>query len=109
MKSTDIAKKDRELKRTEKHLDSIERLKSKKDGLSVGDYIDKLEGLFFHDESKIYNISKSPEIKQLLEEVKLTVPEKQWDNILRKSLKKTGLVSRDAAYEELKKLFDSLA
>jgi hypothetical protein len=108
MKSTDIAKKDRELKRAEKHQEGIDRLKTKKDGMTVGDYIDKLAGLFFHDGAKIYNISKSAEIKQLLEDVKLSIPDKQWDNILRKSLKKTGIAARESAYDELKKLFDSL-
>ena len=87
MKSTDIARKDRDLRKARKKEEVLAR-KGTKDARSVGDYINELADLFFHDGNKIYNIESSEEILLLLEEMKEEIPEKQWNNVLRKSIKK---------------------
>ena len=101
MKSTDIARKDRDLRKARKREEVLAR-KGTKDARSVGDYINELADLFFHDGNKIYNIESSEEILLLLEEMKEEIPEKQWNNVLRKSIKKTKVSEKDAALEQLR-------
>ncbi len=101
MKSTDIARKDRDLRKARKKEEILAR-KGTRDARSVGDYINELADLFFHDGNKIYNIESSEEILLLLEEMKEEIPEKQWNNVLRKSIKKTKVSEKDAALEQLR-------
>lgn len=103
MKSTDIARKDRDLRKARKKEEVLAR-KGMKGSRSVGDYINELADLFFHDGTKIYNISSSEEILLLLEEMKEEIPEKQWNNALRKAVKKTKVTEKDAALEELRSM-----
>ncbi|OQY35679.1 MAG: hypothetical protein B6241_00360 [Spirochaetaceae bacterium 4572_59] len=103
MKSTDIARKDRELRKSRKKEEVLVR-KGVKDARSVGDYINELADLFFHDGNKIYNIESSEEILLLLEEMKEEIPEKQWNNALRKAIKKTKVSEKDSALEELRSM-----
>ncbi len=105
MKSTDLARKDRDLKKARKKQEVLER-KMDKEGRSVGDFINELADLFFHDAEKIYNISSSEDIMMLLEELKEEQPEKQWNNILRKAIKKTKIKQKDAALTELREMGD---
>ena len=108
MKSTDIARRDREHRREQKRQQIMERRADKKER-TVGDYINELYGLFFHDDKKIYNLQDNNEgIVDLLEEMRMELPEKQWENVLRKALKKTLLKNREAPYTELKELLDAL-
>ena len=100
MKSTDIARIDRERKRAEKKQQILERKQS--DERSVGDFINDLYELFFFDQNKIYNINMSVEILELLEEMKAALPDKQWDNVIRKAVKKTKVIDKDTAITELK-------
>ena len=103
MKQTDILRRERELKRAQK---KEERLA--KGGCdecpSVGEYINNLSDLFFHDENKIYNIQQEDKILELLEDLKDDHPEKQWDNVIRKAVKKTGVKEREDAVKQLKEL-----
>ena len=101
MKSTDIARKDRDLRKARKKEEVLAR-KGTKAARSVGDYINELADLFFHDGNKIYNIESSEEILLLLEEMKEEIPEKQWNNVLRKSIKKTKVSEKDIALEQLR-------
>lgn len=105
MKSTDLARKDRDLKKARKKEEVLQR-KMEKAARSVGDYINELADLFFHDDKKIYNIESSEDIMMLLEEMKEELPEKQWNNVLRKSIKKTKIKEKDAALNELRAMGD---
>ena len=108
MKSTDMARRDREIRRGQKKEEVLQRKQSKREGHTVGDYIKLLAGKFFHDPEKIYNIeSNNEEILLLIEEIKDNVEKKQWENILRKAIKSTGITKKDEAFRELKKFFSS--
>jgi len=100
MKSTDIARRDRDLKKAAKKEDVLKRKQDKPDK-TPGDFINELSELFFHDAEQIYNIEMSEEILELLMEIQENAPEKQWDNILRKAVKKTGVKKKDEAYKQL--------
>jgi len=69
--------------------------------MTVGDYIDHLEALFFHDDKKIYNLKSDIRILECIEDIKCSIPEKQWDNVIRKAGKKTGISEREPAITEL--------
>lgn len=103
MKSTDIERRNRDLKRSQKKQEMQER-RSSRVQRSVGDYIKELVDLFFYDEEKIYNLEMSDEILFLLEEMKDEQPEKQWDNILNKAVKKTKVKAKDEALAKLKEI-----
>ena len=103
MKSTDIARKDRDLRKARKREDVLTR-KTSKGVRTVGDYINELADLFFHDGNKIYNIESSEEILMLLEEMKEELPDKQWNNVLRKSIKKTKVKDKDTALDQLRQM-----
>jgi len=109
MKSTDIARRDREHRREQKREQIMDRRASKKER-TIGDYINDLYGLFFHDKTRIYNTQdNNDEIIDLLESMCLELPEKQWENVLRKAIKKTQIRNRETPYKELKELLDVLA
>lgn len=103
MKSTDLARKDRDLKKARKKEDVLAR-KTQKSEKSVGDYINELNSLFFHDGIKIYNIEMSEEILLLLEHMKEHMEEKNWMNILRKAVKKSGVKEKEPAVTQLKEM-----
>ena len=106
MKQTDILRRERELKRAMK---KEERLNKEGGAVpSVGEYINSLHELFFHDDTKIYNIETDEKILDLLENLTLDHPEKQWDNVLRKAVKKTGIKEKDAAFNALKELMEMI-
>jgi hypothetical protein len=108
MKSTDIARRDREIRRNQKKAEVIQRKQGKRDGFTVGDYIKLLSEKFFHDAEKIYNIkSNNEEILLLIEEIKENIDEKNWDTILRKAVKNTGIKKKEEAFKELKEFFSS--
>ena len=102
MKRTDMMRKERELKKAQKKMDKISRDTGR--DMSVGDYINELASLFFHDDNKIYNIDSDEKILELLEEMKESIEEKNWDNIIRKAVKKTGISEKESAVEQLKSL-----
>jgi len=105
MKSTDLARKDRDLKKARKKQELLERRGSKKDR-TVGDFINDLADLFFYDQQKIYNINSSEDIMMLLEDMKEDQPEKQWNIILKKAIKKTKVAEKDKALQELQEMGD---
>ena len=102
MKRTDMLRKERELKKSQKKQDKIIRESGAE--LSVGDFINELSSLFFYDENKIYNIDSEEKILELLEEMKDTMDEKNWDNIIRKAVKKTKINDKETAVDQLKSL-----
>ena len=108
MKSTEIARRDREFNREKKRKEVLDRRNGKKE-ITVGDYIDKLASLFYHDGKKIFNIaSNNDTVIDLLETMKLELPEKQWENVIRKAVKKTAIVERETAVKELKGIVEAL-
>ena len=106
MKSTDIARRDRELRREKKRNEVMARRAAKK-ARTVGDYINDLAALFFHDDVRIYNtVDNNDSIMELLETMKMELPEKQWDNVLRKAVKKTQITEREKAIKELREILE---
>ena len=105
MKRTDIERRERELRRSQKKEDVLarktENFKAKN---NAGYYIDELAQLFFHNDNEIFNCTSEIKIVELLEEMKINIPEKNWDNILRKAIKKTGVPQKDKAFDELRSL-----
>ena len=108
MKRTDIDRQDRELRKSQKKEEVIKRSADKKTDRTVGDFINELHSYFFHDENKIFNISQSEDILEILDDIKTSLPEKQWENIIRKAVKKTLVKEKEAAVKELMAIFDEL-
>ena len=104
MKRTDKLRRERELKRAQKKVDRIQKSDSGNEELTIGDYIDNLYSLFFHDAEKIYNINQSEEILELLENMKDSIPEEKWETVLRKAVKKAQVKTREEAVKELQSL-----
>ncbi len=105
MKRTDIERRERELRRMQKKEEVINRksenFKSKN---TIGGYIDELSELFFYNDDQIFNIQSEEKILELVEEMKENIPEKNWENVFRKSIKKTGVKEKEKAFQELKNL-----
>ena len=106
MKRTDLQKRERELRRAQKKEERIARLGDKAEK-TIGDYINELHDLMFYDETKIYNSKESIEILEFFEEMKEDVDESQWENIVRKAIKKTGVKEREPAFNDLMALLKS--
>ena len=107
MKRTELERRDREVKRARKKEEVLERKTSKEAGgmsRTVGEYIDQLAELFFHDDTKIYNINHSVEILELMEEIKKVFPQDKFDSIIRKAIKKTGVKAKAEAQKEIEEL-----
>ena len=102
MKSTDMDRRDRELKRSQKKIDVLSRKQGGKSDMTVGGYIDKLHDSFFYDEEKIYNIKDNVDMLAFIEEMKENIPEKDWETVFRKALRKTGVKQKEQAFKELK-------
>ncbi len=101
MKRTDLLRREREIRRARKKAERLEKGESEK---TIGDYIKELNGLFFHDGVQIYNTQSDEKILELLEDVQDNVEEKDWDNVVRKAVKMSGVKDRDKAIKELKEL-----
>ena len=105
MKRTDIERRERELRRSQKKEDVLarktENFKAKN---TVGQFIDELAQLFFYNDDQIFNCTTEIKIVELLEEMKTNLPEKNWETVLRKAIKKTGVNQKDQAFNELKSL-----
>ena len=101
MKRTELEKRERNLKKAQKKIDVLERKSGSRARRNVGNYISDLFALFRYDTEEIFNTTDDVEVLELLEYMKEEIPEKQWDNILRKAIKKTGVNQRDRAMLEL--------
>ena len=106
MKHTDIMRMEREKRRAEKKTDRL--MKGGVDNRSVKDFIDELHDLFFFDETKIYNLKDNVEIMELFEDMKEEISDKQWENVMRKAIRKAKVAQKDEAYNELKAILDEL-
>lgn len=103
MKRTELERKERELKRAEKKLKSGD-----KSGKSVNDFIEGLFALFLYDQEEVFNAKEDINILELFEEMKDELPEKQWENVIKKAIKKTRVKQRDKAVEELTAFLDTI-
>lgn len=101
MKSTDLNRRDREIKKSRKKEELIQKKVEGRNDKSVGEFIKRLFSLFFFDEQRIYNLDRD-EIIELLEEMQNTMAEKNWDSILRKAIRKTKVKEREEAFTHLK-------
>lgn len=99
MKRTDLERKERDIKRAMKKEERL--AKGGCSGKSIGDYINELHSFFFHDETKIYNIAVDERIPDLLEEIMIEMEEKQWETIIRKAVRKTGVKEKEPAIKDL--------
>jgi hypothetical protein len=106
MKRTELERRMRQLKRDEKQANYIEKVESSRDARSVANYIDELFSLLYYNEQEIMNIADNVEILELLEDLKEEHPEKQWHNVLKKAVPKTGVKKRDEAIDELTELLE---
>jgi hypothetical protein len=105
MKKTDLERHHRELKKAMKKQDVLKRkAESVKPTKRVGEYIERFFSLFRYDSEEIFNIKSDIKILEVIEEMKTELPEKYWENILRKCIKKTNISKRDEAYNAMKEL-----
>ncbi len=105
MKKTDLERHQRELKKSMKKQEVLKRKgESAKPTKRVGEYIERLFSLFRYDSDEIFNIKSDIKVLEVIEEMKIELPEKYWENILRKCIKKTNISKRDEAFNDLKEL-----
>ena len=110
MKRTELEKRERELKRSRKKETVLERKTSTgrlSASATVGDFIDALFSKFRYDQEEIFNIKTEIQILEILEDLKTHLPEKQWENVLKKAVKKTNIAQKDKAYSELQEMMGS--
>ena len=99
MKHTDLMRKERDLRKARKKAERLETSGSAE--RSVGDYIDELHDIFFFNELKIYNYADNEDIMDLFMDMKEELPDKQWDNVIRKAVRKTKVQEKDEAINYL--------
>ncbi|PJZ70895.1 hypothetical protein CH373_06420 [Leptospira perolatii] len=103
MKRTELERRERDLRKSQKKQETLLKRSSSR-GSSVGDFIDQLSGLFRYDATEIFNTTNEIGILELLEDMQAVLPQKKWDDVLRKAIKKTGVQEKEKAYQELKEL-----
>lgn len=101
MKRTELERRVRQLKRDQKHAEYIERVEGSRESRSVATYIDELYEMLYYNDQEIMNIQDNIEIFELFEELKEDHPEKQWHNVVRKAIRKTGVAKRKQAIDQL--------
>jgi len=105
MKRTDLEKKERKIKRQIKKEMVLDR-KMTTDKRSVNEFIDDLFSLFLYDQAEIFNTTTEDKILDIFEEMMDELPEKQWENVIRKAIKKTKISQKEKAFNELKGLLE---
>ncbi|EMN82749.1 hypothetical protein LEP1GSC106_1182 [Leptospira interrogans serovar Grippotyphosa str. UI 12764] len=106
MKRTELERRERDLRKAEKKVQLQEKRLASGKGNSVGVYIDELSALFRYDATEIFNTGDDIAVLELLEDIQANLPAKQWENVLRKAIKKTGVQEKEKAYNELKELMN---
>lgn len=109
MKRTEFERKERELGRVRKKIEVLERKQQsrregQKEDYSIGDAITELSPKIFHDGTQVYNTEKDDNLVEFFMEIKETFDESDLDNILRKSLRKTGIKDKVQGFERLKSI-----
>jgi hypothetical protein len=106
MKRTELEKRERELKRKQKKEVGLSK-KPDTEANNPGHYINALFSRFRYDKTEIFNIETDITILEVLENIKADLPQKQWDNVLKKAIKKTGIELKEKALKELNSLLTS--
>ena len=102
MKRTELERKERDLKKQEK---KIIKTGSGAKG-SVNDYIDRLFALLRYDDTNLFNTTDDMNILELFESMKEEIPENQWDNIIKKAIRKTKITEREKAIAVLNEILN---
>lgn len=100
MKRTELERRERELRRSAKKVEVLER-KSARARRTVGQYIDDLAGLFRYDAEEIFNTTDDLNILELIERMKEDLPQKQWETVLKKAVNRTKVKQAARAVQEL--------
>ncbi|EPG65809.1 hypothetical protein ACE5IS_11960 [Leptospira wolffii] len=102
MKRTELERRERDLRKAQKKQEALQGRAS--NGSSVGDFIDQLSGLFRYDVTEIFNTKDDIDVLEVLEQMQAILPQKKWDDVLKKAIKKTGVQEKERAYNELLEL-----
>lgn len=105
MKRTDLEKREREIKRSQKKVEVLQRREGAGER-KPGMFIDALCEKFFCDAERIYNIEDSVEILEILEDIKACVDEDKQEAVIRKAVKKSGVKEKEEAVQKLVTLGD---
>ncbi|MBX7059608.1 MAG: hypothetical protein K1X75_16205 [Leptospirales bacterium] len=109
MKRTEMERIEREMRRREKANQRVAGgAAGAGAGASVGEYIERLFALFRYDEAEIFNAREDVNVLEVLEAMKADLPQKKWEDVLRKAIKKTGVKERDRAFQELSALMGAM-
>ena len=86
----------------------LERRTADKGNISPGIFVKQLFELYRHDGQSIYNIDASENILETLFNMKECIPEKQWEKIIRNSVKQTKIEAqgREEAVKKILQLLD---
>lgn len=106
MKRTELEKRERKLKQRQKKDDVLARKSDPKGRVSVNDYIEGLYSMLRHDYVQLLNAKENVEILELFEDMKASLTEKQWENVIKKAVKKTNVENKDQGITELKELLE---
>jgi len=107
MKRTEQERKERELKRSQKKVEVLGR-KGAKAKSSVGECITDLAEIIFHDGTDVYNTEDDDRIVEFFMIMKDDQLEKDWDAILRKAIRKTGVKNKEPGFQKIKAIFDEI-
>jgi len=104
MKRTDQERIERELKRREKKSAVESRRVSNREDTEAtpGGYIQALLERLHYDKTTIYNAMGDDEVLELMMSMKEDLPEKQWESVLRSTIRKTKVSEKELAFTELK-------
>lgn len=105
MKRTELEKRERKLRQRQKKEEVLAR-KSDSGKISVNDYIEGLFSLLRYDYEQVFNAKEDIDVLELFEDMKHVLPEKQWENVIKKAIKKTNVSQKDQAIDDLKNLLD---
>ena len=107
MKRTEMERIEREVKRSQKKEDNLQKRKNLQGNTNVASYIEELFSLFRYDQEEVFNTQKDVEILEIIEKMQAYLPIKKWDDVFKKAIKKTGVRNREKAFQELKELIST--
>ncbi len=90
----------------QKKIERVNGLEKNFDSTTVGGAINGLYDLFLYDDQLIYNIHGNEKILEALIQLQERFNDKEMDNIIRKAIKKTRVIAKLEAFDEVKALMD---
>jgi hypothetical protein len=106
MKRTDMDRIDRELKRARKKQQIADKLADRKDQ-SAGGFAKALFDALQFDEQHIFNDADDESLLEIILEMKEALPEKQWEPVVRKAIRLTGVEDKQGAWEVFRSLLEA--